>query len=560
MFVVGSGFVGAVECNADLSQGGNSCTVSSSLTLNGSYVINMNGSSSGAITISGSNLLFDCNNTKLIGNKSTTNRGIYMNAKTNITIKNCILSDFYRDNIAVDNGNVNISILNNTLLGDGTLGIYIKASNNTEVYNNFINLTSNSIYNALTLNSYNANIYNNTLVRGGIVFYNAYNYNVYRNFFRNITDGSVIFTDFSYNTSIYNNNIFNHTLFGMIKIQRSNNSNVYNNILDKGDLGIWVVTNNTNIVLNNNTITNIDTNVDSWSAGIGVEGNNTNITIINNNITNYGSLGILVRMTNTYNISGNYFQKEAGINSLYEPNSAIAILELYKTYLGDGTESITNNRANKIGTYVSSNGHIQGNTFGNLVDVLLRNQGDVNLVHDLSNYWFRSFQYSYLTDRDDFYISNNYNNISNTNSSLNYNNIMKQGLMLNYYLSYSMFRDYSYFKNLNGSYSNQTNIYSLTTSLIYNTSNYATQGSGNINITLQPNEYIYVLDNYNITEGYTRSYDPIYNGTYLNSTLTNQVTVGSSVTHYSNGYFTSGASISSSALTINPGNKAETLS
>src|SRR3990170_1836644 len=65
-----AGGVFGVECNADLSQGGNSCTVSSSLTLNGSYVINMNGTSSGAITISGSNLIFDCNGTTIYGNNT----------------------------------------------------------------------------------------------------------------------------------------------------------------------------------------------------------------------------------------------------------------------------------------------------------------------------------------------------------------------------------------------------------------------------------------------------------------------------------------------------------
>ena len=53
------GMVSAVECNADLSQGGNSCTVSSSLTLNGSYIINMNGTN--AIIINAHNIILDFN-------------------------------------------------------------------------------------------------------------------------------------------------------------------------------------------------------------------------------------------------------------------------------------------------------------------------------------------------------------------------------------------------------------------------------------------------------------------------------------------------------------------
>ena len=70
VFISCVGTVSAVECNEDLSQGGDSCTVSSSLTLNGSYTLNRNLSTSStyALQIITSNLILDCNNTRIYGN------------------------------------------------------------------------------------------------------------------------------------------------------------------------------------------------------------------------------------------------------------------------------------------------------------------------------------------------------------------------------------------------------------------------------------------------------------------------------------------------------------
>lgn len=85
---------------------------------------------------------------------------------------------------------------------------------------------------------------------------------------------------------------------------------------------------------------------------------------------------------------------------------------------------------------------------------------------------------------------------------------------------------------------NQTNteLYNLTTSLIYFSNNSVacsdiSNCDGNINITLTPNNYSYVLDNFNLTEGVTRQFSPLsISGTSTSKTITSQLSQGINAT------------------------------
>jgi len=76
--------------------------------------------------------------------------------------------------------------------------------------------------------------------------------------------------------------------------------------------------------------------------------------------------------------------------------------------------------------------------------------------------------------------------------------------------------DYIFLNNTNSTDSYDIDIYSLTNALIFY-GNHSIAGSsnindndGNINITLAPNNYSYVLDNFNLTEGVSREHSPLW--------------------------------------------------
>lgn len=97
------------------------------------------------------------------------------------------------------------------------------------------------------------------------------------------------------------------------------------------------------------------------------------------------------------------------------------------------------------------------------------------------------------------------------------------------YLEYDNEYRTSLFLNQSGAGNSTFNLYSLTNSLIYFSngsvacSDIATCDN-NINITLTPNNYSYVLDNFNLTEGVTRQFSPLsISGTSTSKTITSSL-------------------------------------
>ena len=93
----------------------------------------------GLIIINQSNIVLNCNDTKLIGNKDmsqvgTGGRAIYSYNKSDVTIKNCDIAKFNTEIYAFGE---NYTIINNTLK-NATYWILLNNANNSNVNNNYI--------------------------------------------------------------------------------------------------------------------------------------------------------------------------------------------------------------------------------------------------------------------------------------------------------------------------------------------------------------------------------------------------------------------------------------
>ena len=115
----------------------NSCADCSS-KLNGSYdlvLLNTSLSNSGGtcITFNANSIVFDCQKNMISGK---SDYGIYLNGRSNNTIRNCIITDFYRG-IYLDNSDFN-NLINNRI-ANNSIGVYFSSDSNNN------NLTSNLI-------------------------------------------------------------------------------------------------------------------------------------------------------------------------------------------------------------------------------------------------------------------------------------------------------------------------------------------------------------------------------------------------------------------------------
>jgi|GEM_PF-1482366 len=173
-----------------------------------------------------SNKIFDCQGNTIDGDDSGTSSnlfsGIYLNGKTNNTIKNCVFRDFFS-------------------------GIYLRSSKNNTLINNTANWNGNGIY--LVSSSNNNNLTSNTA--------NS-----------NIDYG--IYLSSSPNNTITNNTL-NLNIRG-IYLEQSSNNNLTNNTANLNNYGIYLLSSLNNI-LNTNKICN-NSNTDIYSTTTGNTGDN----------------------------------------------------------------------------------------------------------------------------------------------------------------------------------------------------------------------------------------------------------------------------------------------
>lgn len=538
----------------------------------GSYNLNAS-TGSNAIRVNGDNVTLDCNGSTIYGNftdalnPAISSQGIAaQSARNNITIKNCIVNN-YRDGIRMRGANwtiinttlnssynnvdfefTNNSVISNFRIGDFyQAGVYIAQS-----YNNIlsgINVTSLSLTQNLIWFDINAN--NNTLtgslIRGGYVqVKGSFNNISFSNFSlgnKTYDYGSIFFTN-----PANSNNLFNNTFSGnasMISLeggtlnriffnnvinitQQSHcigakigtaNFSIFNNNIDGCDIGILVSKVSGGNSIYNNTIQNTFNHFDGYDAGIFFEiGRDCNTIVDGNNITNFGSVGIGLKNCTNVNLTRNTMsalvnRQNQGYYDYFESPTCIGLYEDYKGFSGEGQATQGWGYSDWI-KYRNKNIIVSSNICLNTAVILL-DKGTINLTQDISNYWFRKIQSNSLSDFYSFYISNNYTNVSRIDSSYVLNYSLGICSLSNCSLLHQEFYNYQYLFNLQIQ-SNQYNIYNKSNALFHNSTNLCTGSSSdissnddNVNITLSPSNFCYVLDEFNLTESLNRTNNPI---------------------------------------------------
>jgi len=318
----------------------------------------------------------------------------------------------------------------------------------------------------------------------------------------NTIQHNIIYTYFDgYATGIYlqhanatRNILYNNTIetksYGIYLVDTTSNNITSNNITTDGSSaqGIYFVTSSSNSLESNFIIT-----YGSASRGLRFDSNSDNNVIKRDNIISKSD-GIFLRDSNN-----NSFENVI-VNSTSE--------HPFMIYDGNLNFSIKNsilikNVASKFYLYIRN--IVDGGTY-NITNTTINHSRNLGYVDRI---YFNNI------DGKDW-------EISNVNQS-----------------DFNVTGDYFWLKNINETNSAQYNFQSLSNALIYY-SNGSTPCSninncdGNINITLQPNNYSYVLDNFNLTDGVTRENSPLNltkvttadKVTYqINSTLTDNITI-----------------------------------
>ena len=296
-----------------------------------------------------SNKTFDCRGFTIDGTDNTTSYGILLTAQDNVTIKNCIITDFGAG-IAINTGTTNTTIINNTFSSDALYGILVTNAANTNVTNN----------------SFTAMPFYGLFVTGASSQRGYYA----RNTFDNISNTAILFASNGGNYSTVRDNIINHVVgtgINLLWVQGSPAGSLaaINNTITNTSTGILADTNNSVI---NNTISNSTYCIYSYWYN-NVSGNAIrdctygiytgitfgNNTYTDNNISN-SSFGMYFDRANADVLSNNkfinnsqalYFYFTAEIHLLHnitttntiELNSVKYIYYYLNNYTGDGLYS-----------------------------------------------------------------------------------------------------------------------------------------------------------------------------------------------------------------------------
>jgi len=520
-----SGVLG-VECNADLTQGGNSCTVSASLTLNGSYVVSGNNSNYGYIIINAHSVFLDLNNTELYGNSTTNSKswGIKIDGKYNVTIKNGVIRDYTKSIVAQKASNVTLKNItfynystaihifnNNSLITEcnfyqnesgSEYAIDLERSHNHNISFNIFNYTQgidgDSAYN-VTIESNN---FSTGVQTNAIYFYRmGMNYSIINNYFHDGKNQVDFLTVGNINTS--NNKFYNLTNFFAYRFKHSAGITVDNDKFDYMGKAIHLH-NASNVYLKNFNASRLITGKDGWDVGIVIMNESRNVFLRNFRIEDSDRGGVCV-MQNHYpvsikdgyiNIRSNADKVADGDTELHYRVPAALKLGQEWNYWHPTLYGWENDTANNLTNTGVSNIKIENITFGDNVQVLLKLQNYSNVTWDnsISNYWFRKFQTpTYLWQPEEYYIKNTATNVSSV-YNLAYLDLFGIAYMNIQKTRFKLFSDYLYFQNVMD-IQNQTIVYNLTSSnSVYN----CTLSSGSIlvntqaNLTLQPNKYCYI--------------------------------------------------------------------
>lgn len=350
-------------------------------TYNDGIVIENNGT----LVIDTDYLELDCNGAIIIGNSD--GYGIFMENRTNVTIRNCVIQSYERA-INVYNTN-NSEIIDNNIgdsLGTTTSGIYIRTSTELNISNNSVHdiagdgitmlgllggmkPNSDNIFYNNSINSStgdgldltvdeNSTIYHNVIELNGMsgIYASGYNHSIYNNTIRNNTLKGINLEES--NTTIFENNISGNTGSGVSVT--ANNNTIYNNTITENNEGIYVIVanfidiyNNTinlssaeSIYLSDSTNCNVSNNtLLNGTYGIRVAGVSLSNNIISNNATGNTVRGISI---------------ESGLNLIYDNYMSENLIPVQDSAAGNNWTS-----ENQTGTNIIGGSIIAGNYYDN---------------------------------------------------------------------------------------------------------------------------------------------------------------------------------------------------
>lgn len=429
---------------------------------------------------------------------------------------------------------LNNSIIRNNLAVGGDYFVTVLNATNLSIINN--NLTSKRVL-SLTDTFRDVYIINNSI--NNVTAFTSFNAQLYLS-----GNGSNILVE---SNDFYNSTGTSTEAGNFIRLRSLQFRNITfkDNTFKQGSLMINLLENiGEDLRFINNSFTDHYGNSDSYSNSFLVYSTN-NILFDGNHINN--SCGAMVFHNSSYvqiknnrfDISLNEMLNNKIIQCAYEPLGAILLQELWKTHIpfSISGETPTTSFTSK---YASNNFTIQNNNFGNY-PVKLRLQGATNVTNDLSNYWYRSFTaYEGFLNKEEWYISDSWNNVTtlfnttNTNPLPYLSNTLGNGwrASLSTYITYELFNKPNYMRinNTNATTTQQVNLFGLVDSLILFENNSVrcldiNSCDGNVNITLTPNNYSYVLDNFNLTEGTSRQFSPLW----FSSSSSTQKTISSNL-------------------------------
>lgn len=494
----------------------------------------------GFINIVSDNVILDMNGSTLVGNSTGTNiprsSAFWINnGINNFTLKNGNIIN-YRNGLRIATSNrINITNMNisggryafiittgssnifieNSRFSDTIGSLYFDQSTNISIYNNWMKSTSIEFSPSLPATTHITIINNNFTQDPPSLSYHIRNYNV----------SSINISG----NSFYNISTIGH---GNIYSDQAEDMNIFNNTFDYNDRALHFNDMGKNIRIFLNSFTNSYTHTDAYDAPIVMQGNRgisshiqnwTNLKIYNNSFTDFGCNGIVLRAVYDLEIYNNIFSQNLTkllslpYNCKNEPMTAIFIHQAYKGFIPSGSQSTDNYTV--ASNFSSSNINVHNNSFNNL-NVYLRTQGATNITfNEEENFWFRSFQNYYSFDKEDWWINNDWNNLSvffNATASGD------GGVFIDTFWStaagarpvfnITIYKDYELIKNIYvttpldmiyGRFNNTNALIFNTNGSIYGNSDISLN-DGNINITLPPGNSTCIFDNANLTEGISR--------------------------------------------------------
>lgn len=247
------------------------------------------------------NKIFDCQGHTIDGVRTVNTYGIYLNGKTNNTIKNCRITNFYQGIYLLSS--INNSMDNNTANWNSRHGIYLRNSKYNSFTHNTVNSNTNhGIY--LYLSSDNNIITNNTANSNsgsGINLYSSRYNNLINNTANNNNEGIYLY---NYNNR-YNNIINNKALFNKYGIYLgydSRYSTVTGNTANNNtQMGIYLYNAASNKIINNTAISNT-------YDGIQLRSSSNNNKIINNTADFNGRYGLYFYSSKSNTITQNIIE------------------------------------------------------------------------------------------------------------------------------------------------------------------------------------------------------------------------------------------------------------